>query len=591
MAPLDRVEVAFLAAFRPPPRQALSSWIEANVILPQGVSATPGPVRLWPYQRAIADAIGDPTLERVTLVKAVRVGFTSLLTGALGSYVANDPSPILSLQPTEADCRDYIVSDVEPTFAATPVLSGVLTADAGEDRRNTMLHRRFAGGSLKVVAAKAPRNLRRHTARVLFVDEADAMEPSAEGDPITLAERRTLSFADRKIVVGSTPTVEDTSNVLRSYALSDMRIYEIPCPDCGSFTELMWRHIEWETDRPETASFCCPHCLSLVPERHKPAMVEAGVWRATAPEVIGHAGFRLNALVSLLANASWGKLAAEFIQAKDRPEQLQTFVNTILAEGWREAAEELDDGALANRVEPFSLAAIPSEVLFITAGCDVQRDRVEVTLLGWGRDDVMFVLAHQLLFGDPLTNDVWSDLDELLRTRWQHPAGGTIGVDAAAVDSGDGVTTDKVYGFCIPRSARGVLAVKGAQGTRQAIAMGGKVRGGGRVWIVGVDSLKGQLLSRLQAGRSVRFSDTLQPSWFEQLASERRVVRHERGRPVRRWVRLAGRDAEALDCCIYAMAARAVIHKNVDAREEELARLPLPQKSPTVVRSVWMTQI
>lgn len=295
-----------LASLVPPPRLRLSEWIESNLWLPEGVSSLPGRVELWPFQREIADAIGDPLVERVTLVKPVRVGFTTLLSSALASYVANDPAPILALLPTEADCRDYMVSDLEPIFAASPALDGLLTADGD---RNTLLSRRFPGGSLKVVAAKAPRNLRRHNVRVLLIDEADGMEVGPEGSPIRLAERRTLSFADRKIVLGSTPVFEATSNVLRSYAQSDARVFEVPCPECGEFTEILWRHIHWPEGKPEEAAFACPHCGVIVSERHKAAMVSAGRWRATRPEVAGHAGFRMNALVSLLPNASWGRLA------------------------------------------------------------------------------------------------------------------------------------------------------------------------------------------------------------------------------------------------------------------------------------------
>jgi phage terminase large subunit GpA-like protein len=189
-----------------------------------------------------ADAFTDPAIERVTLVKSVRVGLSTLLTATVGSFVANEPSPILLLLPTEADCRDYTVSDLEPIFEATPTLAGLLTAD--ESGRNTLLSRRFPGGSLKIVAAKAPRNLRRHNVRVLLIDEADGMETAAEGSPILLAERRTLSFGNRKIIMGSTPTFEATSHVLRAYAASDQRVFEIPCVECGSFVELTWRMIE-----------------------------------------------------------------------------------------------------------------------------------------------------------------------------------------------------------------------------------------------------------------------------------------------------------------------------------------------------------
>jgi phage terminase large subunit GpA-like protein len=155
--------------------------------------------------------------------------------------VANEPASILVVLPTESDCRDYVVSDVEPIFEATPALRGSLTFDTEGLDRNTLLSRRFPGGSLKIVAAKAPRNLRRHTARVLIVDEADAMEAGAEGNPIRLAERRTLSFANRKIVVGSTPIFEDVSPVIRAYTASDQRVFEVPCPSCGTFVEIMPR--------------------------------------------------------------------------------------------------------------------------------------------------------------------------------------------------------------------------------------------------------------------------------------------------------------------------------------------------------------
>ena len=122
-----------LASLLPPQRLPLSEWIEGNVVLPHGTTAMPGSMRLYPYQRGLADSIGDPTVERVTIVKAA-VGFTSLLTGALGHYVANEPAPILVLLPTESDCRDYVVSDVEPMFAASPALRGALSVRSSTAR-------------------------------------------------------------------------------------------------------------------------------------------------------------------------------------------------------------------------------------------------------------------------------------------------------------------------------------------------------------------------------------------------------------------------------------------------------------------------
>lgn len=592
MATVEEVTARALRALIPPPRLRLSDWIEAHINLPEGVSAQPGPVELWPFQREIADAIGDPLLERVTLVKPVRVGFTTLLTSAVASFVANEPAPILCLLPAEADCRDYVVSDLEPIFAASPVVAEALGEEREEGERNTLMSRRFPGGSLKIVAAKAPRNLRRHNVRVLFIDEADGMESTAEGSPVVLAERRTLSFPDRKIVMGSTPVHEETSHVLRAYAQSDARVFEVPCPACGVFSEIAWDQITWDHGAPETARWRCPHCREEVPETEKPRMVAAGAWRATQPQVAGHAGFRLNALVSLHANASWAKLAREFLGAKDDPAQLQTFVNTILGQGWRGEGEELAEDELAARGESWGLEAVPEEVLAMTAGVDVQHDRLEVTFLGWSEGGAAFVLGHRVVWGHWEHEEPWAELDGLLRQTWPHALGGRIGLDAAALDAGDGTTMKAVIGFARPRTRRRIIPIKGASGNRPLIEKAGsKTKTGARLWIVGVDTAKTQLFARLTRGESIRLSAELPATWHEQVTSERAVVRYKQGQPVRSFERIPGKRAEALDCLVYAFAARQIVTPDWSQRRALLSEehAPATRRAP-VLKSSWVAR-
>lgn len=583
---IARVISRALKSLAPPPRIPLSDWLESNLWLPSDVSAVPGPIRLSTPQRLIAEAIGDPEIERVSIVKPVRVGFSTLLTGTLASYVANEPSPILLLLPTESDCRDYAVSDLEPTFSASPALANLLSTERDATGRNTILSRRFPGGSLKIVAAKSPRNLRRHNVRVLLIDEADAMEVTAEGSPITLAEKRTLSFADRKLVIGSTPTLEETSNVLRSYRASDQRIFEIPCPHCGDFFQLRWKNIHWEPDQPETAHAVCPHCGCVIEESQKADMVDAGRFRATAPHVKGHAGFHVNALVSHLANATWPKLAAEFLEAKKSPDTLQTFVNTILAEGWREAADEIQESALTSHIGPFSLDAIPEEVLFITAGVDVQRDRVEVLYVGHGVDPTLWILGQAVAWGSPHDQDTWQDVEDLLRQQWAHPFGGSIGVEAAGIDAGDGETMEAVLGFCKPRFGRKVVAIKGAAGNRPIIHR--SQTKGCPLFIVGVDGAKAQIQAKTQAGL-IRFSATLEPRFYDEFTSERRVTRYVRGAPVKVWERIPGRRAEGLDCAVYALAVRGLIVMDMNRRADQLRQIPTKPAFPNVIKSAWLS--
>ncbi|MCC0063623.1 MAG: phage terminase large subunit family protein [Defluviimonas sp.] len=575
------------AALRPPPKLALSDWAERNLRLPAGVSATPGPVRLWEFQRGLADAIGDPTIPRVTCLKAVRCGYSTLLVAAVAAYASNDPCPVLMLVPTTDDARNFMVHHLEPVAEVTPALSG-LFADDDIASRNTLTAKRYPGGSLKVIAARAPRALRAHTAKVLLADEVDGMEVTAEGNPLLLAEKRTLSYPDRKIVTGSTPTDSETSMIAAEYEKSDRRVFECLCPECHEHSEILWRDIRWTEGDPDSAAWCCPECGCLIPESRKGEIVAKGHWRATRPEVKGHAGFKLTALVSLMPNASWPNLIREFLAAKGRPDSLKVFVNTVLAETWRDdAGEELDESLLASRREAIGLDRLPPEVLYLTGGADVQKDRIELTSLGWTGDGDALVLGHEIIWGDPAEGDTWAEFDDLLRRDFRHPNGGALRYDAAMVDSGDGGMTDQVYQFARPRVGRRIFPLKGVAGFKRPLVERAKTRGIA-LQLVGVDVAKQRLLNALLAGTGWRFSDSLSDEWFSQLTAERRVVRYSRGQPAARFERIVGRRAEALDCVVYAMAARALVGVAVDRREAELASKALPKPTPNVVKSAWL---
>lgn len=574
-----------MRALLPPADLPTADWIESNIYLPQTASALPGRMRLWEYQRGICDALDDPAIERITVLKSARIGYTALLSGIIASYVANSPAPILAVQPTADDARDYAV-DLEQLFEASPSIRGLLSDEADETGRSTMLNRRFAGGSLKFLAAKSPRNLRRHTAKVLILDEIDGFEVSQEGDPIELATMRTLTFRDRKILAGSTP-VFDYGPATRLYDQSDKRVFEVPCPECGDFAEIRWADIRWPEENPDAAQWCCPNCGCMIDEKHKPAMVAAGRWRATAPGVRGHAGFKINALVSPHHNARWGKLAAEFLKAKRSPDTLQTFTNLVLGEPWKTEGDDLDEHELFGRRESFSLSNLPEDVLWLTVGVDCQDDRLECVIMGHGEVD-LFVLDHRVFWGPIDGEEVWADLDALLRESWTHPKGGAMRVDACCVDSGDGGHTEIVHNFTRSRFGRRVVSIKGVPGFSRAFLQRSAAAKGNPLWLVGVDAVKSQLFNRLSRGQGMRFSDALEPIYFEQLTSERRVVRYVRGRPEARFERVKGKRAETLDATVYAWAARHLIGQRVETRQSEVASAAAPRKAGAVIRSSWI---
>ncbi|MCC2651677.1 MAG: bacteriophage tail assembly protein [Microvirga sp.] len=462
----------FYALLEPPPELRLSEWAAQNIVLPEGSRARPGGYRNWPYFTEVLDAMSDPAVERITILKSARVGFTKSLMVMMGSIAANDPAPIILLVPTDEDARGIAVDEVEPIFEATPALHGLIKKGRN-DGRNTLTRKALAGGaSIKILSARAPRKLRRHDCRILLIDEADAMEITTEGDPVSIAEKCTMAQAGRKIVVGSTPTEEGVSVVERLYSESDQRVYEVPCPACGAFHEVQWEDIVCETEHdPTTAKYLCRSCGTFVEERHKPWMVANGRWRATRPEVTNHRGYRINALVSLLANATWPQLMAEWFRAKrGGPAEQQPFVNQVLGRTWKTLINAVDADVLRARVEPFGLPTrarakviIPRPVLLITVGADVQDDRIEASILGWPRTGAPYVLGHVTFDGNTLDDEVWSNFDHWLRNaKWRNERGWRMGIDAVAVDSGgrEG-RTQKIYNWCYARHSRRIYAVKG----------------------------------------------------------------------------------------------------------------------------------
>lgn len=586
MADLTQIEREAWASLRPPAKIRLSKWVEKNVVLTASIAAAPGLMRLFPYQREMADSMGNPAVERVSVLKSARIGYSQLLTALMAHHVVNDPASVLAVLPTDSDAKYLMTSVIEPTFAASPSLASALEADTRG--RDTMLSRHYPGGTLALIPASTPRALRARTARVILMDELDAWELDArgEGDPVTLAEKRAFTFADRKIVAGSTPVDEDTSHILRMYNRSDMRVWECSCQHCGEYHPLEWKDIRWQPDRPETAAWACPSCGSFTEDREKAPMLTAGRWRATRPEVRGHHGYKINALASLLPNAAWPLLAAEFVEAKrGGPVTLKPWVNTVLGEAWRGEGDDLDPAALAKLQRPHNLESIPPEIVCLTAGADIQGDRIELSTCGWDRDGNCRVLAHEIVWGEPLEDATWRELDGLLTRRFKHPNGGELRVDAAVIDSGN--WSDAVYAFCRPRTSRRVIAGKGMPGMGKPYLAWGASRQT-RLALIGTEAIKLHLHQRLGSGETVTFSDELGPDYLDQIAAEKLVTKYRRGHPVRQWDKISGRRNEALDTLVYATAARRLVALNFDAREAELASAGAPKKAPAVVRSSWL---
>ncbi len=579
-----------MATLKPPPRLNVAEWADRERRLSSESSAEAGK---WhtaraEYQRGIMDAISDPANRDVVVMAGAQVGKTEVILNVIGYHIAHDPSPILVVQPTLEMAQSFSKDRLSPMLRDTPQLRGKVKDPRSRDANNTTTHKVFPGGHISLVGSNSAAGLASRPIRIVLCDETDRYPASAgsEGDPIQLARKRSATFWNRKIVMVSTPTNKGASRIEASFEESDKRRFFVPCEDCGHEQTLKWSGVQWEKDKPETAVYVCEECGSCWTDAARNRSVRKGQWQATE-EFTGIAGFHINGIYS-----PWTPLAdavRDFLSAKKMPETLRVWTNVYLAESWEDQGQTVDDYDVAQRAEEFGPRA-DKGVMVVTAGIDVQDDRIEVECVGWGRSEESWSLDYRTLYGDPSTPQLWQDLDAHLATKWDTEDGRTLHIRAACIDSG-GHYTKAVYDFVRPREGRRVFAIKGMAGESRPIVSRptrnniGKIR----LFTLGVDNIKSLIFSRLQIQSEgpgyCHFPNDRPDEYFKQLAaSEKIVTKFHKGFPRREFIKTRTRN-EALDCRVYATGALAILNLNLDTladRAAQQVRQPddVPQNAP-----------
>jgi phage terminase large subunit GpA-like protein len=515
------------------------------------------------------DACSDPEIQEVVIMAGAQLGKTEALLNIIGYHIDIDPSPILVLQPTlsmgQAFSKDRVAAGL---LSSTPCLKDKVKDPRARDSGNTTLHKVFPGGALTIVGANSPSGLASRPIRIMLADEVDRFPASAgsEGDPIQLGRKRTTNFWNRRIIMVSTPTNKGSSRIEDAYQKSDKREYYVPCKHCHHDQRLKWGNVQWEEGRPETAGYMCESCAVLWSDTDRMWSVRNGQWVAGEP-FNGIAGFFINGLYSPWTPLSEG--VREFLSVKKNPEQLRVWTNTYLAELWEDAGERLEDFELAERRE--SMPNVPDDVVVMTAGVDVQDNRLEISVIGWsGRgDDESYVIEHNTIYGDPSTQQLWTDLDSLLLKQYKTESGRNIGIRSACVDSG-GHFTNSVYQYCKKNMGRRIFAIKGVGGEGKPISGRPSRNNVAKcpLFSIGVDTIKDIVFARLRINEEgsgyVHFSDVLSDEYFKQLTAEKVVTKYHRGFKKRIYEKIRPRN-EALDCMVYAIASYAILGVNVKA--------------------------
>ena len=514
------------------------------------------------------DSVNDPQVETVVVMSAARVGKSEILNNIVGYYIDYDPCPILMVQPTMEMGQSYSKDNIAPMIRDCPTLRSKVYESKAKSSGNTITNKQFAGGRLIIVGANASPGLSSRNIRILLCDEVDRYPPSAgsEGDPVRLATTRTTNFWNRKIVKVSTPTVQGVSRIEYDYLRSSKGVWCLPCPSCGEYQPLSFRRIDFDT-----ASMECEHCKALNAEYDwKRNGMSEGKWIHESPDCKVR-GFHLNALASPWLK--WNEIIEVFLETKNNPEMLKTFVNTFLGETWEERGEEIKEDVLEKHISRYD-CDVPDKVLLLTAGIDVQDDRLEVEVVGWGAGKESWGIEYVILLGNPRYSEVWKSLDDYLLKPFFYADGRKINISCTCIDSG--YATDEVYSYCAKREHIRIFAIKGKGG--DGVPMTDRPSRNNRyrcpLFTIGVDTLKDVFYTRLKISHEgagyCHFPLEESKGYTEEILkgfiSEQKFKEPTKNGMYRYvWKKKGGVRNEPLDCRNYATAALELISATLDA--------------------------
>lgn len=573
-----------ISILKPPPKLTASEWANKHVVLSTEDSAEPGKYTTdrAPYQKEMLDAISQPDVEKVVYMTGSQIGKTQLMKNVLGYFIDYYPSPIMYMLPTLDIGKEQSKNRISPFIRDTKVLAEKMADPKVRDSGNTLLNKTFPGGYLAIVGANSPAGLASRPIRVLLADEIDRYPASAgtEGDPLSLAEKRTNTFYNRKHLYVSTPLGKGTSRIEKLYYSGTQEVWHLKCPVCGDYVHPTWDKFTSDVSAKQYY-LCCDHCGTLSEEFEWKRLYSEGKWVVNAPENLDRnncRSFHMNSFGSPWA--SWAKLQAKYEDACKLGEVgLKTFFNTEMGIPYEAETDSMRSDELYDRKEEY-VAELPEGVLVLTAGVDTQDDRLECEVVGWGKDYESWGIQYFRLYGDPAQDAVWKELDDiLLHRKWSFADGRKRGISTTCIDSG-GNKTKAVYKYCAKRVHNRVYPIKGYGGAGRDLIDGlptklpkYKIR----LFKLGVDTGKDLIMSYLaqQEGEAGYCHFPLAPDkgynqkYFEGLLAEMKQERLVNGRYKQEWVLRPGKKRnEPFDVRNYNVAAINILNPNFEALAE-----------------------
>lgn len=603
-----------LARFAPPPLLTVSQFSDQEIVVTSGpLAGTHWQTDYAPYQRGILDAFHEPNVQTVVVMGSSQWGKTACAVCVTAYHIAHDPCPILVVEPTvEPMARDFARNRLEPVIAASRALLDVVSRKRSRDASNTILTKTFRGGSIAIGGANSAASLASRSVRLLVLDEVDRYPPElpGEGATLSIALKRTTAYGRRaRRLMLSSPTVKD-GPIDAWFHLGDQRYFEVPCPACGVFWAYAWKDVRWTDDNPRTARLHCPSCDHGLDDVERVAILGRGQWRASHPDradrsIVSFHLWEAYSPLSSLSEIVAGFQRARIDQKRGDKSTMHTWQNTTLGEPIEpDLGDGVESSSLLLRREVYP-APVPAGGVLITAGIDVQDDRLEGLVVAWGPGEEAWLVDRLLLPGDTSQAETWEQLDVYLEHHYRHEVGAPMPVWSLCVDSA-GHRTTMVYDYAARQAARRVFAIIGRDGQRPIVSSPsprkwGRERRKVPLYTVGVDAAKSTIVSRLAVTTPgpgyvhVPHDDWCDEELAAQLTSERLVTVWHKGVPAQVWRKTRPRN-EMLDCFVYALAALRLAHADLAALADRLAPradhaaahaktpAPAPPKAPWIAR-------
>lgn len=588
------VEQQVRANLKPPPKLNLVEWADEYRYLPDN-SAEAGK---WRTDRVEAarepmESITDPEVQEVTVMSCIQLMKTELMINAALYYIHQEPAPIMYVAPKKETAEAWSKERFMKSITTTPVTSKVFSGNRRGDG-NTILQKQFPGGQISIVSARNPTDLAMRACRIMLFDECDKYPlnvgsgeggSGGEGDPIQVAWGRATTFGKRaKKITACSPTIEGQSRIHQEYLKSDQRQFHQPCPHCDHAEPLAWeKHVQIPEDEhgnklPDEAQIICHECGSVWTEGDRVKSIRNGKWVPQKPEIKHHRGYMVSSFASPFTPLT--TLAREYVNALDNPQSMKAFINTRMANVYREKGDAPDWQRLYERREAYKHGTVPNGGLMLVCGIDVQKDYLIYEVVAYGRKKVSWSIDIGVIEGHISEDATREQLSQFIDTRYTNTHGVPMPMELLLIDSSN--DTQEVYSTVAQIGTPRLRAIKGQGnlttmvGTPKPVQIdinGIRKDGGIKMWPVGVNVLKEQLYKWLMLNRPTDESLAAGGEWptgychfpewdedyFKQLTAEILVERSDnKGFLVRVWEKIRDHN-HYLDCRNYARAASAML--------------------------------